>query len=170
MNLYIETENGTTKNNPALESNLIAAFGSIPPNWEPFTRVAAPTPGVFQILEPKPVYAKINGVWSDVWTIREMTIEEKAAKQQEIREIAISYFATREQAENWSAWTYDEDSYQMVPPIPRPAANLIKEGLGIKTVWCGAENNWKDTPKRPFDGKVYKFDFIAWQWVEVSDI
>ena len=30
MNLYIEIENGQAKNHPALESNLLEAFGSIP--------------------------------------------------------------------------------------------------------------------------------------------
>jgi hypothetical protein len=168
MNLYIEIENGTTKNHPALESNLIVSYGSVPPTWEPFNRVAPPNPGVFQILESTPVYAKVNGVWSDVWTIREMTTEEKAAKQQEMREAAISFFNTREYAENWSAWTYDEATYQMAPPIARPAENLTKIGIGVMTFWCGADNNWKDTPKKPFDGKQYKFNFTTWQWVEVS--
>ena len=166
MNLYIEIENGTTKNHPALESNLVVAFGAVPQNWEPFTRVDAPTPGVFQILEPS-VYTKIDGVWFDVWTIREMTTEEKSAKNQEIREIAISNFATWEQAENWSAWTYDEATYQMVPPIPRPEPDQAKLDANIYTFWCGADNNWKDTPAKPVDENQYRFDFLAWQWVQV---
>ena len=163
MNLYIEIENGTTKNHPALESNLILAFGSIPPNWEPFTRVIRPVPGLYQVLvSEEPVYTKVDGVWTDVWTIRDMTAEEKTAKQQ----TAITVFNNREQAENWSAWTFDEATCTMVPPIPRPEPNSMKIGLGIETVWSGADNNWKDTPRRPFDEKHYKFDFIAWQWVE----
>ena len=83
MNLHIKIENGATKNHPAYESNLIQAFGSVPANWEPFIRVERPVIGVYQVMESdEPVYAKINGVWTDVWSLRDMTAEEKNVKQQ----------------------------------------------------------------------------------------
>jgi len=164
MNLYIETENGQVKNHPALESNLLQAFGSIPAHWEPFSRVERPVPGVYQILESEtPVYAKVDGVWKDTWSLREMTAEEKTAKQQTTR----NAFAAQEYGENWSAWTLDEATCTMVPPIVRPEQNPNKLGLGILTVWSGADNNWKDTPAKPFDNKQYRFNFITWQWVEI---
>jgi hypothetical protein len=164
MNLYIETENGTTKNHPAFEDNLIQAFGSIPSHWEPFTRVERPVPTVYQVLESEEVvYGKINDVWTDVWAVREMTAEEKAAKQQAV----ITAFNNREQAENWSTWTLDETTCTMVSPIPRPELDQAKLDAGILTMWCGAENNWKDTPAKPVDENQYKFDFLAWQWVQV---
>lgn len=157
MNLYIETENGVIKNHPAFENNLIQAFGAIPAHWEPFTRIERPIPSVYQTMDSnEPVYAKVDGVWTDVWTVREMTAEEKTAKQQAV----ITAFNTRDQASNWSAWTLDEATCTMQPPIPRP------EPVEGKIVfWCGAENNWKDTPVRP-EGE-YKFDFFAWAWVAV---
>jgi hypothetical protein len=156
MNLYIETENGVTKNHPAFEDNLLQAFGSIPTRWEPFTRVERPIPSVYQILESDaPVYTKVDGVWTDVWSLREMTAEEKTAKQQ----VVIAEFNAREQASNWSAWTLDEATCTMVPPIPHP--DPIE---GVMVFWCGADNNWKAAPARP-EGD-YKFDFLAWQWVQ----
>ena len=159
MNLYIETENGVIKNHPAFEDNLIQAFGSVPEHWEPFTRVERPTPGIYQVLESDTaVYTKVNNVWTDVWSLRDMTAEEKTARQQEV----ITAFNSREQAENWSAWTLDETTCQMVPPIPRPAP--IE---GVLVMWCGADNNWKEAPARPVDDNQYKFDFLAWQWVQV---
>jgi hypothetical protein len=161
MNLYIETQDGQPVNHPAFEDNLMQAFGAIPAHWEPFTRVERPTPGVYQLLESdEAVYAKVDGVWTDVWTVRDMTAEEKTAKQQAV----ITAFNTREQAENWSAWTLDEATCTMVPPIPRPEPDETKLAQRILTMWCGADANWKDTPVRP-EGN-YKFDFIAWQWVE----
>jgi len=157
MNLYIETENGVIKNHPALEDNLIEAFGSVPAHWEPFTRVERPTPDVYQVLESQDaVYGKVNGVWTDVWSVWDMTAEEKTAKQQAV----ITAFNDREYASNWSAWTLDEATCQMVPPIPRPA--FVENVL---VMWCGADNNWKEAPARP-EGE-YKFDFIAWQWVRI---
>ena len=160
MNLYIETENGAVKNHPAFEDNLIQAFGSIPAHWEPFTRVERPTPSVYQVMESQePVYAKVDGVWTDVWTVREMTTEEKTAAQQAVRDA----FATRDQAENWSAWTFDEATCAMVPPIPRPAPVE-----GVKVFWCGADNNWKEAPARPVDENEYRFDFFSWQWVSFT--
>ena len=93
-----------------------------------------------------------------------LTDAEKAAKQQAVKDA----FNAREQAENWSAWTLDEATCTMVPPIPRPEPDQAKMDQGIFTFWCGAENNWKDTPARPTDGGQYKFDFLAWQWVVVS--
>jgi len=159
MNLYIEIENGVTKNHPAFEDNLIQAFGVVPAHWEPFTRIERPVLGVYQVLEyDTPDYTKVDGVWADVWTVRDMTAEEKAAKQQAV----IDAFNNRAQAENWSAWTLDETACTMVPPIPRPDP---VEGLDIR--WCGADNNWKEVPARPVDDNQYKFDFLAWQWVQI---
>jgi len=157
MKLYIETENGQTKNHPAFEDNLLQAFGSIPEHWEPFTRVERPVPTIYQILESdEPVYTKVDGVWTDVWSLREMTAEEKTAKQQTV----ITAFNNRDQASNWSAWTLDEATCTMVPPIPRP-----ETVEGVLVFWCGADNAWKEAPARP-EGN-YKFDFIAWTWVAV---
>ena len=159
MNLYIETENGAAKNHPAFEQNLIEAFGAIPSQWEPFTRVERPVLDVYEVLENQTaVYTKVNGIWTDVWAVRDMTAEEKAVKQQAV----VAAFRSMEQAENWSAWTLDETICAMIPPIPRPEAVE-----GTLVFWCGADANWKEAPARPADGNQYKFDFLAWSWVQV---
>ena len=160
MNLYIETNNGQAINHPAFEDNLIQAFGSIPEHFEFFVRVEKPIPSLYQFVDEEPTYQKIDGFWTDVWSLRDMTDEEKSAKQQAVRDA----FNTREQASNWSAWTLDEVTCKMQPPIPRPVPDQAKLDANIFTAWCGAENNWKDMPVRPTDGQ-YKFDFFAWQWV-----
>lgn len=158
MNLYIETENGTTKNHPAFEDNLIQAFGEVPLRWESFVRVERPVPSLYQVLDSEtPTYAKVNGVWTDVWSLREMTAEEKTTKQQAV----IDAFNTRDQAANWSAWALDEATCTMQPPIPR-----LVPIEGKKIFWCGADNNWKEAPASPTEGD-YKFDFFAWVWVAV---
>jgi hypothetical protein len=163
MNLYIEIENGVAINHPAYEDNLIDALGSVPAHWEAFTRVEQPEPALYQTFDsPRVTYQKVNGVWSDVWMLRDMSDAEKAAKQQ----ITKDAWAVHPNAENLTAWTFDEATNTMVPPIPRPAIDQTKLDARILTMWCGADNNWKDTPVRP-EGD-YKFDFIAWEWVVVT--
>ena len=86
MNLFIQIENGQPVNHPAFEDNLIQAFGAVPDHWEQFIRVERPIPGVYEILESdQPVYQKVDGVWTDVWSLRPMT-EDEIAKQQEVRD------------------------------------------------------------------------------------
>jgi hypothetical protein len=157
INLYIEVENGVPKNHPAFKDNLIAAFGSIPEYWESFIRVQRPNLGVYEVFTAEEsTYEKVNGDWTDVWHKRDMTAEEKITKQQAV----ITAFANHEQAENWSAWTIDESTCTMQPPIPRP-----EPIEGVLVFWCGADNNWKEARARP-EGE-FKFDFFAWDWVEL---
>jgi hypothetical protein len=146
MNLHIETENGQAKNHPAFEDNLIEAFGSIPENWEPFARVERPVPDAHQVLvSEQPSYEKVNGVWTDVWAIRDMTEEEKTIKQQELEAATVAgkpavqqavkdFWATLPNRENFSAWTFDEETCQYLPPTPRPTEGDFR--------WDGATNSW----------------------------
>jgi hypothetical protein len=156
MNLYIQTENGQTVNHPAFEDNLIAAFGGVPDHWKPFVRVDRPTIGVYEVLESEqPAYEMVDGVWTDVWTVRPMTDDEKAAAQQAVRDA----WALIPNAFNFTAWVLDEATLRMVPPIPRP----VEEGKIFR--WSGADNNWKEAPARPEGEGQYVFDFAEWAWV-----
>jgi hypothetical protein len=156
MKLYIQTENGQTVNHPAFEDNLIAAFGGVPDHWKPFVRVDRPTIGVYEVLESEqPAYEMVDGVWTDVWTVRPMTDDEKAAAQQAVRDA----WALIPNAFNFTAWVLDEATLRMVPPIPRP----VEEGKIFR--WSGADNNWKEAPARPEGEGQYVFDFAEWAWV-----
>ena len=78
MNLYIQVENEQPINHPAFEENIRQAYGTLPSNWEPFVRVQRPIPKIYEILgEEEPSYQKIDGIWRDVWPLRQMTDEEK---------------------------------------------------------------------------------------------
>lgn len=155
MNLYIQIENGQPINHPAFEDNLIEAFGSVPSDWEVFVRVEQPIPNVYQILEStESTYQKVDGVWTDVWSLRDMTDAEKSAKQQEVKDSWNSV-----PRPNLVAWTFDEATCSYQPPIPKPTD-------GQDYFWQGTTNTWQVKPPYPTDGKTYKIDFATGTWVE----
>jgi len=158
MNLYIETNNGQPVNHPAFEDNLLQAFGSVPSHWEPFTRVERPVPGVYQVLDSEePTYQKVNGIWTDVWALRDMTDAEKTAKQQAVQ----AAWAALPNNSNFSAWTFDATTCAYIPPTPRPTD-------GKQYFWQGTTNSWVVTPEYPTDGKQYKLDIPTATWVLVT--
>lgn len=165
MEFYIRIKDGQPFRNPIMGDNFCQAFpdvdtNNLPPEFARFERIERPTLGIYEIMVlDQPTYELVDGVYKDVWHIRAMTAEEKTAKQQTV----ITAFNSREQASNWSTWTFDETTCTMQPPIPRPELNQTKIDSGVFTFWCGADANWKDTPARP-EGE-YKFDFFVWNWV-----
>ena len=115
MNLFIQVENNQPLNHPAVEENLMQVFGTIPANWEPFTRIPRPIPDVYQVLESdNPTYEKINDVWTDVWAIRDMTPEEKIARQNESKSVWMSSGMYH------PSWIFEEETCTYIPPVPYP--------------------------------------------------
>ena len=156
MNLYIEIEAGQPKNHPADGVNLIQAFGSIPNTWEPFLRVDRPIPGVYQILENlEAIYQKVDGIWTDVWRLRDMTPSEKMAVQNRVKD---SWLA-QEWVYNFSAWVFNEETCKYDPPIPYPEDDTMYR-------WYGIENRWRESELyMPEEGGPYRWDFVTWKWV-----
>lgn len=172
MKLYIQVENGLPINHPAFEDNLIAAFGVVPDNWEPFVRIPRPDLSDYKVLlNETPSYQKVDGVWADVWDVRDMTPEERSAfdaqKQADEREAKIAaahhYQINRPYASNFSAWVFNENTLLYEPPIPRP-----QDGKFYR--WSGPDNNWKEAEPFPQDGKRYYFDFDNWVNVEITNV
>ena len=156
MNYYIEIENGVPKNHPASESNLTQAFGQVPAHWEPFVRTQPPVLTRYQVFNAEnTTYQKVNGVWTDVWDIRDMTAEEKTARQQEVK----NNWASTPNNENYAAWAFDETTCTYVAPVPAPTDRQV--------FWQGTTNSWVDLPQRPDDGKKYTLDIASATWVEV---
>jgi hypothetical protein len=186
MNLYIETDsNGNAINHPAFEDNLFAAFGKIPDHWEPFVRpeLSIPLVNVYQHLNsPDPIYKKVDGVWTDTWDIVDLTDEEKAAKQQAVKD----EWNSKPNRFNFTAWTFDEETCQYVSPTPYPKDDK-------DYYWQGSTNSWQIVPERPVDrvntymlnvstgewqiapevptdsvdGKTYYFDQQTWSWKKI---
>jgi len=172
MELYIRIKDGQPFKHPILRDNFCQAFpdvdvNNLPPEFARFERIERPVLGMYEVMVSEdPTYELVDGVYKDVWQKRDMTAEEKETTRQVAIKAAQDFWAARLQAENWSAWVLNEETFQYEPPIPRPEPDQTKLDAGIKTFWCGADANWKDTPARP-EGE-FKFDFFAWQWVEIT--
>ena len=82
MSFYIQIENGQPINNPLAEENLLQAFGSIPSNYVPFTKILFETTNLTVDIYQKAVSTYVldnDGIsWKDDWSIVNMTDEEKA--------------------------------------------------------------------------------------------
>ena len=160
MELYIQIRNGQPFEHPIFGDNFRQAFPDIdvnnfPPEFAKFERVERPILGVYQVMiQDEPTYELADGIYKDVWHIRDMTAEEKTAKQQ----IAKDDWAAFPNKNNFAAWTFDEATLTYVPPTPRPEGNVA---------WDGTTNTWKERATRPDDGKLYKWDIPSWSWIEV---
>jgi hypothetical protein len=164
MNFVIRIKNGQPVDHPITIENFRQAFprldeNNLPSEFAKFNLRGAPVPGPYEIVESQEfTYQLVDGVWSDVWTSKQMTEQEKSEK------IARVHAAWTELNEannnNWSAWTFDESKCAYVSPIPRPK--------GVEVFWQGTTNTWVVSPTRPNDGKAYKLDFALGTWVEVT--
>lgn len=68
-------------------------------------------------------YKIIDGICYDVWTIRDLTSEER---QERLDNLAAS--------NPYSSWTVDEVNYDLIPPTPRPSEGSWQ--------WDEATLNW----------------------------
>lgn len=157
MNLYIQVQNGVPINHPATEENLILCFKQIPEGWEPFVRTPHPKLTPYQYVEQEEhSYAKIDGVWTDVWAVKDFTAEEKQRRQQRKK----NSWASQSYAENFAAWVFNEATCAFDPPIAYPTDGKLYQ-------WSGVDGAWKEAPTPPQTGKGHEFNYSEWIWVEV---
>lgn len=162
LKLYIQIdENGNTVNHPILEDNFRQAFPDIdvdnlPTHFARFERVEEPFLGIYEILDPEePTYEMVDGVYKDIWHVRNMTQEEKLAKQQKIKD----NWASLPDRDNFTAWTFSEETCRYEPPVPQP-------GDGKVYFWQGTTSSWVEYPRYPTDGKRYKLNMSTGLWEE----
>ena len=99
-----------------MEDNLKQAFpemdlNNLPETFARFERVAPAMLGVYEISEGS-TYEWVDGVVKDVHHRRAMTLEERTAKQDALKE----HWKTR----GLDSWVFDEESCTYQPPIPYP--------------------------------------------------
>ena len=118
MNLYIQLENGQPINHPIMEENLRQAFpemdlNNLPETFARFERVPVTVPGVYEVNEGL-TYEWVDGIVKDVHHRREMTAEERTAKQNAVK-------TDWQQNNGFASWTFNEETCRFEPPSLYPA-------------------------------------------------
>jgi hypothetical protein len=132
MSLFIKVVDGQPVGHPMLEENLRQVIPDFDPNNPPFDFVKferVPPPhiiGVYQIHEGT-TYVFDGGVVKDKHSVRNMTAEEIAAKQNLAKEL----FA---RDVGYSSWIFNPSTCAFDPPVPRPTDGLYK--------WDEATTSW----------------------------
>lgn len=131
MELFIRVKNGQAFEHPILGDNFRQAFphvstSNLPPEFARFERVPAPPVGVYEKFSA--AYAdRGDGIYHDVWTVTDITPEEKAAKQQTVKDAwAIG---------GYSSWSFDEATCSFTPPVEMPPDGKLYRWDEETTSW-----------------------------------
>lgn len=119
MQLLIKVENNQPVNHPILFENFLminpdADYDNLPEGYVKFIRVPRPFVGPFQTTLEQPVYIWNNGVVTDDWGVRDMTLDEKAA-----------CIANTLLCRPYPSWTFIEEELRFEPPVPVPQDGKI---------------------------------------------
>lgn len=118
MSYFIRIKNNEAFEHPIAEDNFKQAFPNIdidnlPDEFARFVRVAPPTLGPYEIWTGT-TYEWDGDVMKDVHQIRDMTEEEKLAKQNEIKE------AWPDGPYAYDSWNFNEGTCRFEAPTPYP--------------------------------------------------
>jgi hypothetical protein len=102
--LFIQIRDGQPYEHPIFESNFREAFPHIDPDNLPlefanFERIEQPMTGQYEVNEGV-TYEWVNGVVKDVWHVRPMTDEEKAAYDNEMAQAKAEALARLHEESN----------------------------------------------------------------------
>jgi hypothetical protein len=153
MKLYIRVENGNAVFHPVFESNLLQVFpNGIPENdFQPFEHSGKTVIANDYQISSSTYVKREDGVWTEQWSVRDMTDEEKLKKQEDVTtslnnriaqfirlcdEAVISLTINNDLA-GVNAWIMHKESLQtytpttlipLFPPLPTPP---FKDQAGI---------------------------------------
>ena len=116
MELFIRIKNGQPFEHPILGGNFRQAFPDIDTDnlsseFARFKRIEQPPPDIYEVYEGV-TYEWIDGLVQDVHHIREMTAQEKTAKQNEVKAQWAEH--------GFASWVFNEDTCSFNPPTPYP--------------------------------------------------
>lgn len=133
MRLYIQIQDGNPINHPLLEDNVVQVWPEIDLDNPPidrlakFERIPQPPVGVYEVYQGVTYEWKENIV-SDVHHIRPMTLNEQKEKQ----DFVINRWT---RSGGWASWILDEETCQMVAPVPHPNDGSIYQWDETTCTW-----------------------------------
>lgn len=132
MELFIQIRNGVPYEHPIIGDNFRQVFPSIdvenlPPEFARFERIPTPTIGIYQIYEGV-TYEWVGNIVKDTHHVREMTVEEKTAKQDSVKDAWA-------QNNGYASWIFDEDTCSFKPPVPYPTDGNLYNWNEQSTTW-----------------------------------
>lgn len=130
MNLYIRLKNGQPFEHPLTEQNLLLVYPDIDLNNLPlyvarFVSTTKPASSIYQVVEES--YIIENNVVTQLWTVRNMTSEEKLAIQEQAKLMAVN--------KDDSSLVFNPVTCQFVPPISYPDDGKTYE-------WDSSSSSW----------------------------
>lgn len=137
MELFIQVKDGQAFQHPIFGDNFCAAFpevdvDNLPPEFARFVRVPRPTLGAYEVwIFEEPTYELVDGVYTDVWHKRDMTDQEKAEKQQSVKDAWA--------ARGWISWVFNEGTCAFDPPVPKPDDGKIYKWDEQSVSWVVVE-------------------------------
>ena len=122
MELYIRIADGQPVEHPILGDNFRQVFphidtNNLPADFARFVRVSRPIPALYQYVGNEPTYQWVDGVVQDVWEVRDMTAEERAA-----------VIAQAMASQPFTSWIFDEAACSWNPPVPLPEDASLEKG------------------------------------------
>lgn len=117
MELFIRIQNGQPFEHPIMGDNFREAFpdvdtNNLPAEFARFVRVQAPAVGVYEKNQTVS-YQLVDSVYTDVFTVEQMTAEEITAKQNQVK----ADWATNS---GFASWTFNETTCMFEAPTPMP--------------------------------------------------
>ena len=131
MELFIRIQNGQPFEHPILGSNFRQVFpdvdtNNLPAEFARFVRVEAPSIAVYEKNQTVS-YQLVNGAYTDVFSVEQMTAEEIAAKQQTTKDA----WATNE----FASWVFNAVTCAFEAPTTYPDD-------GKRYRWDEATTSW----------------------------
>jgi hypothetical protein len=136
MELFIRIKDGQPFEHPIFGDNFRAAFpdvdtNNLPAEFARFVRVEAPEVGVYEKNQTVS-YQLVDGVYTDVFSVEQMTDEEIAAKQQFVKDA----WAVR----GFTSWVFNAATCAFEAPTPRPTDNKFYRWDEPTTSWIEVTN------------------------------
>jgi len=137
MELFIRIKNGQPFEHPILGDNFRQAFpdvdtSNLPAEFARFVRVAAPAVGVYEKNQTVS-YQLVDGVYTDIFSIEQMTTEEITAKQQAAKDAWIK-------DNGFASWVFNNSTCSFEAPTPMPTDGKFYQWDEPTTSWVEMTN------------------------------